>query len=211
MQVKNKISRYHPGRADFELDELLDSHRDPQTREQHSSMKPIGISWADKNQEFIIFDPNYKAPIRILVPVSESPHRNVEYLLTEYLKRRIGTPNFDLGRIACLKTREGFINFDFLLTRNEVPLSLFPSSIVLVPYESELCKGMNINSFHLITIAGLGSYGRVVVVRKKDTGKIYAMKIIRKDRLMKNHKESYLFEEKMIMTEIDHPFVVRLV
>lgn len=40
---------------------------------------------------------------------------------------------------------------------------------------------ISLDSFHLLTIIGKGSYAKVALVRKKDTGKIYALKILKKD------------------------------
>lgn len=39
---------------------------------------------------------------------------------------------------------------------------------------------ISIDSFHLLSIIGKGSYAKVALVRKKDTGKIYALKILKK-------------------------------
>ena len=39
---------------------------------------------------------------------------------------------------------------------------------------------INIDSFYLHTVIGKGSYAKVVLVKKKDTGDIYAMKILKK-------------------------------
>ena len=51
-------------------------------------------------------------------------------------------------------------------------------------------KGVSIDDFELMTMVGQGSYGKVVQVRKKDTGKIYAMKIIRKETLKRGEEKS---------------------
>lgn len=39
---------------------------------------------------------------------------------------------------------------------------------------------ITLDSFHLLSIIGKGTYAKVALVRKKDTGKIYAMKILKK-------------------------------
>ena len=41
-------------------------------------------------------------------------------------------------------------------------------------------KKISIEDFTLITVLGKGSYAKVVLVRKKDNNKIYAMKVIKK-------------------------------
>lgn len=39
--------------------------------------------------------------------------------------------------------------------------------------------------FTLIQVIGTGSYGKVLLVKKKDTGKLYAMKVLKKKQLRK--------------------------
>ena len=41
--------------------------------------------------------------------------------------------------------------------------------------------------FEYMVVIGRGSFGKVYQVRKKDTGEIYAMKILRKDHLVKKN------------------------
>jgi len=41
-------------------------------------------------------------------------------------------------------------------------------------------RKLSVDDFTLISVLGKGSYGKVVLVRKKDTEEIYAMKIIKK-------------------------------
>lgn len=40
---------------------------------------------------------------------------------------------------------------------------------------------INLNSFTLLKLIGKGSYAKVVLVRKKDNNKIYALKILKKN------------------------------
>lgn len=39
-------------------------------------------------------------------------------------------------------------------------------------------------SFEPISLLGQGSFGEVYLVKKKDTGKLYAMKVLQKQRIM---------------------------
>lgn len=59
-------------------------------------------------------------------------------------------------------------------------------------------------------VVGRGSFGKVLQVRKKDTGKVYAMKILDKSRVMKTKQEKHTNDEKRILQSIDHPFIVKL-
>ena len=41
--------------------------------------------------------------------------------------------------------------------------------------------------FTLVTVIGRGSFGKVFLAKKKDSGKPYAMKILKKDQLIKKN------------------------
>lgn len=44
---------------------------------------------------------------------------------------------------------------------------------------------ININSFYTISVIGKGSYAKVLLVKKKSNGKLYAMKVLKKIKLSK--------------------------
>jgi serum/glucocorticoid-regulated kinase 2 len=67
-----------------------------------------------------------------------------------------------------------------------------------------------IESFDLLKVIGKGSFGKVMQVRKKDTGRIYAMKIIRKDRIVAREEIHRTLAERNALARIDHPFIVPL-
>ena len=46
---------------------------------------------------------------------------------------------------------------------------------------------ISINDFQLLTVVGRGSFGKVYLVKKKDNGHPYAMKILKKDQLIKKN------------------------
>lgn len=47
-------------------------------------------------------------------------------------------------------------------------------------------------------------------MRKKDTGRLYAMKIMRKDKLAREQKIKPVLNERSIMECINHPFITKL-
>jgi len=46
-------------------------------------------------------------------------------------------------------------------------------------------KKINLNSFLMLTVIGMGNYAKVILVKKKDDGKIYALKVLKKNKLKK--------------------------
>ena len=48
-------------------------------------------------------------------------------------------------------------------------------------------KKISLNDFTMLKVIGRGSFGKVYLVRKKDNGLPYAMKILKKDQLIKKN------------------------
>lgn len=61
-------------------------------------------------------------------------------------------------------------------------------------------------SFEQLKVIGRGGFSRVVLCRKRDTGMLYAMKIVAKSTA-KRHR---VLAEKDIMTRLDHPRILKL-
>jgi hypothetical protein len=53
------------------------------------------------------------------------------------------------------------------------------------PAKKESSKKVSRHDFEQIKVIGRGAFSRVILVRKKDTGRLYAMKIMRKDKLVR--------------------------
>jgi serum/glucocorticoid-regulated kinase 2 len=66
------------------------------------------------------------------------------------------------------------------------------------------------DDFELLTVIGKGSFGKVMQVRKKDTGKLFAMKVLRKEAIIARKQVAHTKAEKTILQKIQHPFIVRL-
>eukprot|EP01006_Ploeotia_vitrea_P052406 TRINITY_DN67679_c2_g1_i1.p1 TRINITY_DN67679_c2_g1~~TRINITY_DN67679_c2_g1_i1.p1 ORF type:complete len:483 (-),score=54.70 TRINITY_DN67679_c2_g1_i1:114-1562(-) len=69
---------------------------------------------------------------------------------------------------------------------------------------------VGLQDFELLTVIGRGSFGKVMKVRMKRSGQIYAMKVLRKDLVIKENMIEHTKAEKNILQTIDHPFIVTL-
>lgn len=63
-------------------------------------------------------------------------------------------------------------------------------------------------SFHFIKVIGRGSFGKVFLVKKKDSGQYFAMKSLRKDVIIDYDQVESTKLEKDILLMADHPFLV---
>jgi len=71
-------------------------------------------------------------------------------------------------------------------------------------------EGVGLDDFEVLKLVGQGAFGKVYQVRKKGTSEIYAMKVMRKDKIVEKNHAEYMKAERDILTKVDHPFVVQL-
>eukprot|EP00345_Euplotes_harpa_P001127 CAMPEP_0168321656 /NCGR_PEP_ID=MMETSP0213-20121227/2413_1 /TAXON_ID=151035 /ORGANISM="Euplotes harpa, Strain FSP1.4" /LENGTH=120 /DNA_ID=CAMNT_0008323373 /DNA_START=164 /DNA_END=526 /DNA_ORIENTATION=- len=69
---------------------------------------------------------------------------------------------------------------------------------------------VNIKSFKIEKLIGRGSYAKVFLVSKKDSGELFAMKVLNKSKMKGEKDVKRCFNEKEIIQNIDHPFIVKL-
>jgi len=67
---------------------------------------------------------------------------------------------------------------------------------------------IGLDDFQMKKVIGRGRYGKIVLVVKRDTGKVYAMKIIRKSKLEDDKK--HIFSERDALIKLDNPFLAKL-
>ncbi|KAD2804757.1 hypothetical protein R6Q59_029826 [Mikania micrantha] len=71
-------------------------------------------------------------------------------------------------------------------------------------------ENFTIQDFEIGKIYGVGSYSKVVRAKKKDTGKVYALKIMDKKFITKENKTAYVKLERIVLDQLTHPGIVQL-
>ncbi|KAI9137632.1 kinase-like domain-containing protein [Paraphysoderma sedebokerense] len=71
-------------------------------------------------------------------------------------------------------------------------------------------KNTTIDDFDLLKVIGKGSFGKVMQVRKKDTGRIYALKILKKSQVVSRDEVEHTLSERNVLLKLRHPFIVSL-
>jgi serine/threonine protein kinase len=56
-----------------------------------------------------------------------------------------------------------------------------------------------------------GAFGKVKLVKKKDSGEYYALKIQRKDLIVQHKQENVVVKEYEMMKKLSHPNIVTMV
>ena len=69
-----------------------------------------------------------------------------------------------------------------------------------------MCK----SDFEFLKLLGYGAYGRVFLSRKKDDGKIYAIKVLDKKNIKRNKQIELAKLERKILKSIDSLFLIKL-
>ena len=70
---------------------------------------------------------------------------------------------------------------------------------------------VKIKDFEKLNTVGLGSYGRVCLCKKKKSGKVYVMKILKKNDIIKQKQVDHVYSEYTILSMLKHPFIVQLI
>ncbi|KAJ3156833.1 hypothetical protein HDU86_003599 [Geranomyces michiganensis] len=77
-------------------------------------------------------------------------------------------------------------------------------------YQSIQARALTAADFELLKVVGKGSFGKVLQVRKKDTGRIYAMKVLVKKDIVERQEIAHTLSERNVLIQATSPFLVGL-
>ena len=66
------------------------------------------------------------------------------------------------------------------------------------------------SDFEKVQVIGKGAYGKVYLVKKKDTNEVFAMKTVSKAQIIEEGMTEFLRNERNILKMSDHPFLVNM-
>jgi len=72
-------------------------------------------------------------------------------------------------------------------------------------------KKFKLDDFIIMQTLGTGSFGRVHLVKHKESGKYYAMKVLVKRQIIESKQVEHTINEKKILETLDHPYMVNLI
>ncbi|KAI8473226.1 MAG: kinase-like domain-containing protein [Monoraphidium minutum] len=64
--------------------------------------------------------------------------------------------------------------------------------------------------FDILRVVGQGAFGKVFQVRHRANGRLYAMKVMRKERILQRDHGDYVRGERDVLTAVLHPYIVTL-
>lgn len=99
-----------------------------------------------------------------------------------------------------LVSLDGMLDFDELLQTRDASVSEI--------YRRDTLTVAIFEDFELKSVIGRGTFGKVYLVRCKQNGRLFAMKCIRKDVVIEHESVESLKVERLILTQVNHPFVI---
>lgn len=129
---------------------------------------------------------------------------------------------FSKKLIVGLKTLELLPALDYYLTHFDNCLRPIKEGTVLAVHYAKMNEDDHLQSrkyrrkvgtedFQYLKVIGCGGYSHVVLARKKDSGRLYAIKVIKKDKLyVETRKDVYTSEAEIMRKLTGQPFIVGL-
>mmetsp|Transcript_22034 Transcript_22034/g.51669 ORF Transcript_22034/g.51669 Transcript_22034/m.51669 type:complete len:357 (-) Transcript_22034:152-1222(-) len=71
-------------------------------------------------------------------------------------------------------------------------------------------KGSRLADYDVMNTLGTGSFGRVKLVRHKQSKKVFALKCLSKSLVIRTKQAEHILAEKEILSSVVHPFIVNL-
>lgn len=85
-----------------------------------------------------------------------------------------------------------------------------PSSNLTFALSSPGGSKVTVKDFLFVKVIGKGSFGKVSLVQKNNTGAFFAMKVLRKSDIMSSRQLEYILRERRILQSISSPFFAKL-
>lgn len=124
--------------------------------------------------------------------------KNVKILLYKFIRSSIGLDNIIENRKSLKK----------LKIISDIPAQPSCDSIEVPDIFND--QRLSQSDFLVIQQLGKGSFGEVFLVQRKTTNNLYAMKVLRKQKIFSQNLIRYAMTERNVLSYIKHPFIVGL-
>ncbi|XP_044256022.1 RAC serine/threonine-protein kinase [Tribolium madens] len=71
-------------------------------------------------------------------------------------------------------------------------------------------RKVTLESFEFIKVLGKGTFGKVILCREKATGRLYAIKILKKEVIIQKDEVAHTQTENRVLRKTNHPFLTSL-
>jgi len=70
------------------------------------------------------------------------------------------------------------------------------------------CLLQTLENFEFLKVLGKGTFGKVILCREKATGHLYAIKILRKEVIIRKDEVAHTLTENRVLRTTNHPFLI---
>ena len=77
-------------------------------------------------------------------------------------------------------------------------------------YQKRPVSAPRLDSFKMIKVIGKGSFGKVFLVKEHKSGEMFALKVLRKDNIIKRNQVEHTKTERSVLGYCRHPFIVSM-
>lgn len=71
-------------------------------------------------------------------------------------------------------------------------------------------RKVTFENFEFLKVLGKGTFGKVIMCREKATNQLYAIKILKKEVIIKKDEVAHTMTEKRVLQRVNHPFLLSL-
>ncbi|XP_054261503.1 RAC serine/threonine-protein kinase-like [Macrosteles quadrilineatus] len=71
-------------------------------------------------------------------------------------------------------------------------------------------KKVTLENFEFLKVLGKGTFGKVILCREKATGRLYAIKILKKEVIIQKDEVAHTLTENRVLRTTSHPFLISL-
>jgi RAC serine/threonine-protein kinase len=68
-------------------------------------------------------------------------------------------------------------------------------------------RKVTLESFEFLKVLGKGTFGKVILCREKATGRLYAIKILKKEIIIQKDEVAHTQTENRVLRKTNHPFL----
>jgi serine/threonine protein kinase len=120
------------------------------------------------------------------------------------------TFNKVLGSLKHVMERETMARLEVLGKASEATVSTTHHNSIDEDCTNKLNNNYQLNNLTHIAMLGSGTFGRVTLVQDKTSKMLFALKAMYKSEIVAHKQQNNVLNEKLVMMNSDHPFVLKL-
>jgi serine/threonine protein kinase len=162
---------------------------------------------SNKFQKTLLTSENFKDFISITTKMSAGRTSNISDLSNYSIIGHKLTNNSNINYNYNLNSRNKY--FGQLGSSKEFNFTYPHDKFIQKSFSDQKIK-CKLEDFTIIKLLGRGTFGKVLLVRNVKDSKLYAMKVLKKQKLYKTNQINHTKTEREILEKINHPFIVKL-